>query len=161
MKDKYRRGTALLLALLLSLGLLLSGCAGGGQTPEGAGQSTDTEETEGQAPEGAEPGTGAEEAEGQESRPLRTFTDDCGREVEVPEEIRTVIASGTLSQIILFALAPEKLMAINGGWTDDAAEYVDEVYLDLPEVGSFFGNHDLNYEEIAKLGPDIIIDVGE
>lgn len=89
------------------------------------------------------------------------FTDDCGREVEVPANITTVIGSGNLAEIFLFAIDPDAMMAVAGNWSDDAEGYIDEKYLELPEVGSFFGNHDLNYEEIAKLHPQIIIDVGE
>lgn len=89
------------------------------------------------------------------------FTDDCGRDVEVPEQISAVIGSGNLAEIFLFAIDPDAMMAVAGNWSEDAAQYVDEKYLNLQEVGSFFGNHDLNYEEIAKIRPQIIIDVGE
>ena len=132
------------MALLMAFAMAFTGCGSDNQSAD-AQQSSDVQNT----------------AETDESASLRTFTDDCGREVQVPEQVTSVIASGSLAQIAVFAIAPETLIAINGAWSDDAAKYVDEKYLELPEVGSFFGNHDLNYEEIAKLSPQIVLDVGE
>ncbi|SCJ12194.1 ferrichrome/ferrioxamine B periplasmic transporter [uncultured Roseburia sp.] len=96
-----------------------------------------------------------------ETAKTRIFTDSLGREVEVPEEITSVVSSGNLAQIMLFAAAPDSLMGISGSWSDDAEEYIDRKYLELPDVGALFVGHDLNYEEITKLNPQIIIDVGE
>ena len=96
-----------------------------------------------------------------ESTETRIFTDSCGREVEIPAEITSVVPSGNLAQIFLFAIAPDLLIGISGAWSDDAVEYIDEKYVNLPEIGQFFGKSDLNYEEIASMDPDIIIDVGE
>ena len=89
------------------------------------------------------------------------FTDDCGRKVEVPKDLDQVIASGSLAQIFIYALAPDSLMASASKRSEDEEEYIPKKYLKLPEVGSFFGKGDLNYEEIAKMSPQLIIDVGE
>ena len=89
------------------------------------------------------------------------FTDDTGREVELPAKIDSVIATGDMAQIYVYAIAPETLKAVSGAWSKDAEKYIDKKYMELPQVGSFFGNHDLNYEEIASLGAQVIIDVGE
>ena len=92
---------------------------------------------------------------------ITVFTDDCGRKVKVPARITSTVASGSLAQIYLYALAPDTLEAVNGAWTADAKQYVDEKYQNLKQIGSFFGQHDLNYEEIASINPQIVIDVGE
>ena len=139
------RMTAIFCVLMMTI-LLFAGC-GGSDGGEEQGQTQNTSRA-------------AEEAS-QENTATTSFTDDCGRQVEGPEQITSVVASGSLAQIILYAAAPDTLMAINGAWTEDAAAYTDEKYLNLPQIGSFFGNHDLNYEEIAKLSPQIVIDVGE
>lgn len=89
------------------------------------------------------------------------FTDSCGRKVEVPKHITSVVASGSLAQIALYAIDPDALIGLSGGWSDDAQQYIKKKYLDLPTVGQFFGQHDLNYEEITDLNPQIVIDVGE
>lgn len=136
-KKTIRRIASICTAWMLVFSMILTGCGG-------SGQSEDNHETAADS-----------------SGPMTTFTDDCGREVEVPEKITSVIASGSMAQIIVFAIAPDTLIATNGAWSEDAAQYVDEKYLELPQVGSFFGNHDLNYEEIARLSPQIVLDVGE
>lgn len=102
-----------------------------------------------------------EEAVSEEPVEMRTFTDSLGREVEVPATITKVVPSGSLAQIFLYAVAPDSLIGISGAWSNDAQDYVDEKYLNLPDVGQFFGQHDLSYEEILNLNPQIIIDVGE
>ncbi|SDB19771.1 ABC transporter substrate-binding protein [Eubacterium oxidoreducens] len=92
---------------------------------------------------------------------MKTFTDSLGREVEVPENLTSVVASGSTAFIYLYAIAPESIMAVNTELTDAANEYLQEELDELPVIGSFFGNHDLNYEEIASLGPQLVIDIGE
>lgn len=89
------------------------------------------------------------------------FKDDSGRKVKVPEKPEKVVASGHLAQLFLYAIAPDTIIASAGDRTDAEKKYLPDKYLDLPVVGSFFGQNDLNYEEIAKLSPQLIIDVGE
>ncbi len=92
----------------------------------------------------------------------REFTDSAGREVMVPEEIDRVAVTGPLAQITVFAIAPDEMVALASDWSDSAKEYIDEKYLDLPQLGQLYGgNGDLNEEEILKVNPDVIIDVGE
>ena len=125
--------------------------------PEGS-ESADREGDEG-ASEGADRSGSAGDA--QSGNEVRSFTDDCGRAVTIPEHPTKVVSSGPLAQIIIYAIAPDTLMAMPGKWSELARLYVPEQYQDLPEIGSFFGSHDLNYEEIARLGPELVIDVGE
>ena len=134
--DTKIRILAVFLALILAFSMVMTGCNNEGDDSGSDGKDKKSEKTV-------------------------TFTDDCGRDVKVPEKIDTVIASGPLAQIFILALAPDTLIATNSKWSAETKKYIDEKYTKLPEVGSFFGNHDLNYEEIAKLNPDIVIDVGE
>ncbi len=90
------------------------------------------------------------------------YTDSAGREVEIPAEIDKVVPSGTMAQIVLFSLAPDKLVGLAEKWNPAAGQYLDDKYLSLPVLGQFYGgkgNH--NLEEIARVGPQLIIDVGE
>jgi len=91
----------------------------------------------------------------------RTFTDSAGRKVEIPAQIDRIAPSGSLAQIVLFALAPDKLVGLSGKWSDDAATYLDQKYLDLPVFGQFYGAEDLNMEALAAADPQLIIDIGE
>lgn len=91
----------------------------------------------------------------------RVFVDDCGREVTVPEEIKAVVPSGPLSQIILFAIAPDMFVGLADEWSDTAKGIIPDDYLDLPVLGQLYGSASLNVEELAAVGPQIIVDIGE
>lgn len=89
------------------------------------------------------------------------FVDSAGREVELPQKIERVAPSGALSQIVLFSLAPDKLVGLTGKWTNDAELYIDKKYLELPVLGQFYATGDLNLEVLAAAKPQVIIDIGE
>lgn len=90
------------------------------------------------------------------------FTDSCGREVELPVEIDTIVPSGSLAQIVLYTLCPDKLKSLSTALTRVQKQYIDEKYCDLPVTGQFYGGGTtVNYEEIIASAPDIIIDIGE
>lgn len=96
------------------------------------------------------------------SGPMVSFTDDAGRTVSVPENITRVAVTGPLAQIVVFSLAPDKLVATASEWSNDAQQYLDETYYDLPVLGQLYGgSSNMNIEELAKVDPQIVIDVGE
>ena len=89
------------------------------------------------------------------------FTDSAGREVAIPAKITRVTASGGLAQMFLVAVAPDLLCTVDATYSPQAAEFMPAGLANLPAVGQFYGMENINYEEIAAIGPDIIIDVGE
>jgi len=91
----------------------------------------------------------------------REFTDDCGRTVTLPGKIERVSASGPLSEMIVYSIAPDLLVTTAEKHNDDGAEYLSEDYLNLPYLGSLYGSADLNVEELALADPQIVIDIGE
>lgn len=94
--------------------------------------------------------------------PMVEFIDDAGRTVFVPENITRVAVTGPLAQIVVFSLAPDKLVATASEWSNDAQQYLDETYYDLPVLGQLYGgSSNMNIEELAKVDPQIVIDVGE
>ena len=96
-----------------------------------------------------------------EQATTRTFTDSCGREVEIPTNIEKIAPSGALAQQVLLTIAPEKLCGLSTK-LGAAADYVSDVNPDLPVFGAIYGGKgDLNKEAIADAAPDLIIDVGE
>ena len=104
-------------------------------------------------------GTKANESEVPETR---TFTDSVGRSVELPAEITKIAVSGPLAQIVLFALAPDKLVGIASEWDETAEKYLDTEYYNLPLLGQLYGGKDeLNLETLLASGAQVIIDVGE
>ena len=92
----------------------------------------------------------------------KIFTDSLGREVEVPARITKVAVSGPFAQIVLFAICPDLLVGTANGWDESAAEYIDEKYYNLPELGHLYGGKgDLNPESLLVSGAEVVIDVGE
>lgn len=91
----------------------------------------------------------------------RIFTDDCGREVELPTEITAYVPSGPLAQIILYAIAPEEMVGLAASWYDSAQGIISEEALNLPYFGQLYGSANLNVEELALAGPQVLIDIGE
>ena len=102
---------------------------------------------------------GTAEKEKKETRP---FTDSCGRTVAVPAEIKTVVPSGSLAQMILYTVCPEKLASLAVALTRVQKQYLDESIRSLPVTGQFYGGAaSVSFEEIIGIAPDIIIDMGE
>ena len=88
-------------------------------------------------------------------------TDDAGRSFEIPDRIGRVFAAGPPATIILYTLAPDKLL----GWTransPEAAEYLDPKAAALPELGRLTGRGDTaNIETLLRARPDLILDYG-
>jgi iron complex transport system substrate-binding protein len=88
-------------------------------------------------------------------------TDATGRKVAVPDRVERVMAAGPPATVVLYVLAPEKMI----GWT--APPLPDEKPLllpgvrDLPELGRLTGRGDTaNVEVVIKAKPDIILDFG-
>jgi iron complex transport system substrate-binding protein len=91
----------------------------------------------------------------------RTATDAAGRRVEIPARISRVLAAGPPASILLYTLAPEKMI----GWvrTPSPTEkgYLQERVRELPEYGRLTGRGGTaNLENVLKFQPDLIIDSG-
>ena len=89
------------------------------------------------------------------------FTDDVGREVEVPTEITRIVPSAPLSQIVLMAIAPDLFVGLASDFYDSARGIVPDALFDLPCFGSLYAGAELNVEELALTAPDLILDIGE
>lgn len=116
------------------------------------------------SPSGAELDRPTETAILQESTTTGTrfFTDSTGRTVEIPEKLEKIAITGPTAQIVLFALAPEKLVGIANSWDETAKDFFPPAYYDLPVLGQLYGGKsEMNLEELLKADPDIVIDVGE
>jgi len=89
------------------------------------------------------------------------FTDDCGREVEIPADISRIVPTGPLSQMVLFSLAPDMLVGLASKMGSATEGIIPEVYRSLPYFGQLYGSSDLNIESLALAAPQVIIDIGE
>ena len=88
------------------------------------------------------------------------FTDDCGREVEISAEVSRIVATGPLSQIVLYTIAPDMLVGLASKWSSSAEGIVPEEYQKLPYFGQIYNTANLNVEELALADPQVIIDIG-
>ena len=151
------RIAALMLAALFALSLI--GCNSNAQIqPEQTqAQSEQTPAQPEQTP--SEPEQTPSPAEQPD---MREFTDSVGRTVELPYEITKVAVSGPLTQIVLFALCPDKLVGVSDAWSKDAEKYIAAEYYNLPELGQLYGGKgELNLETLLDSGAQVVIDVGE
>ena len=97
-----------------------------------------------------------------EKKPTVPFTDSCGRTVDIPMEIETVVPSGSYAQIMLYTVCPEKVVSLSSALSRVQKQYLDKNWQELPVTGQFYGGGSVvSYEEILKICPDIIIDIGE
>src|SRR5262249_9073169 len=91
----------------------------------------------------------------------RVVTDSAGRSVTVPDHIERVQAAGPPATVLLYVLAPEKLI----GWVRKPSaaelEFLNPIVRDLPDIGLLTGRGDTaNLEVVIKAKPDLIIDFG-
>ncbi len=89
------------------------------------------------------------------------FTDSCGREVEIPAHIDRIVPMGPPAQMMLLAVAPEKVTGLTKSLSENEAAYLGDECANLPEFGSFYGAGDLNKEALLAADPQVIIDMGE
>ena len=90
------------------------------------------------------------------------FTDDAGREVELPAQIERLVPSGPLAQMVLYALAPDLFVGMASDWNaDDNLGIIDPDFLALPYFGQLYGSADLNVEQLALADPQVVVDIGE
>lgn len=100
--------------------------------------------------------------DGTQTETTRVFTDSCGREVTVPADIQKIAVSGPLAQMVVFAIAPDKMVGVANAWDESAKAYFDAKYLELPLLGQLYGGKgELNLETLLAVEPDVVIDVGE
>jgi len=139
---KMKRTLALLLAVSLMFSLAACDTTNEEET---ASTDTDTETT----------------TSGTAENETYIFTDSAGREVEIPANIERIAPSGAVAQIVLFSIAPDKMVGLANDWSETAKEFISNEYLDMPTFGQIYGTEDLSLEAIAAADPQVIIDIGE
>ncbi|MBR1583379.1 MAG: ABC transporter substrate-binding protein [Spirochaetales bacterium] len=92
----------------------------------------------------------------------QTFVDDLGREVVLPADITRIAPSGSNAQVIVFQIAPEKLVGLASKLSGDELSIYPSYTHDLPAFGTLYGKKaNLNRETLILADPQLIIDVGD
>ena len=117
-------------------------------------------------------GTPAEDADGTqtagepESGAMRTVVDCYGREVEIPEEVKTVVCTGSGAlRMVCYLQCTDKLVGVEDADKNyetstlrDYAHVYYETLRDLPAIGKGGGTANTAYvEELIALQPDVIL----
>ncbi len=91
----------------------------------------------------------------------RAFTDSTGRTIEVPARVERVYAAGPPASILIFAIAPDKLIGWTSAWREAERPFIARKYADLPMLGRLTGRgNTANVEVVLQAKPDVIIDYG-
>jgi iron complex transport system substrate-binding protein len=91
----------------------------------------------------------------------RIVTDDAGRRAEVPARVSRVYAAGPPASILVFALAPEKVLGWTSPFRPEERPFVPAKYADLPTLGRLTGRgNTANVEVVLAAKPDLIVDYG-
>lgn len=96
-----------------------------------------------------------------DDREMIEITDDAGRTVKIPKEIKSVLGTGAPSQVILYSIVPDRLIGWNSKPSEEELKFLSEGASELEELGSLFTKgKKMGSEEVIKLNPDIIVDLG-
>ena len=91
----------------------------------------------------------------------REFVDATGRKVEVPERVQRVMAAGPTAAVVLYVLAPDKMVGWPNAPRPNEREFILPAARDLPELGRLTGRGDTaNIEVVLKAKPDLVFDFG-
>lgn len=92
----------------------------------------------------------------------RTFTDDLGRSVTIPNKITKIAVTGPLSQIYVLPIGSDLMVGYASAFSKNAEKYIQSEFLALPELGQLYGGKGtMNLESLLAAAPDVVIDVGE
>lgn len=100
----------------------------------------------------------ADEITEEELSPYIVIADMSGRMVTIPTTINSVYGTNSNSTILLYTLAPQKMISWNLELSQPAKKYIKQEYVDLPVLGNMYGSgKKANAEEIISFKPDIVL----
>lgn len=150
-----------LFALFLC-GLMVASLAGCGSNDSSSSESSSASESVASEESSTDTSESSSSEESSTESSAFTFTDSLGREFTFEEPIETVAASGLLSQLVIYSLAPDTLVGWSNEWSEGAEKYIPEKYSSLPLIGQLYGsNTEMNPEQLMIADPDVVIDIGD
>ncbi|MBU5484722.1 ABC transporter substrate-binding protein [Clostridium sp. MSJ-11] len=96
-----------------------------------------------------------------ENQPM-IIKDMAGREIKIDKEIKKIFGTSPAGSIMLYSLAPDKLIGWNVKLTEEEKAFIPDKYKNLPVLGGWMGkNATGNAEAILKEEPDLIVHASE
>lgn len=96
-----------------------------------------------------------------ETASARIVVDSAGRRIEIPDRIERIVAAGPPASVLVYVLAPEKLVGWNRKPSPAEAAFLAPAAARLPEIGRITGRGGTaNLEVILAAKPDLIVDFG-
>ena len=87
--------------------------------------------------------------------------DAAGREIRPPAKVERVYAAGPPASLLVFAIAPDKLVGWTRAMRPNEAPFFPDRYAQLPELGRLTGRgNTANVEVVLNAKTDLIVDVG-
>lgn len=91
-----------------------------------------------------------------------SIIDQAGRQITVPNPIKTVYCTSPIGTNLMYSLAPDMLIGWNITPTALEKKYIPEQHRGVIGLGGWYGKNTTgNVEEIVKRSPDVIFDMGE
>src|SRR5215470_8088687 len=89
------------------------------------------------------------------------FVDSAERYVVIPDRVGRIMAADQSAAVLVFVLAPEKLVGWSRPLTRQQQTYLPAKYARLPVVGQLGGpTPTIAADAVARSHPDLIIDTG-
>jgi iron complex transport system substrate-binding protein len=88
-----------------------------------------------------------------------TIVDQAGRTVAIPRTIRKIFDTSPMGAVLLYTLAPEKLLAWNNDLSPEVRALLVPPARDLPSLSGWYGSYTANAEEVIKAHPDFLLSV--
>jgi iron complex transport system substrate-binding protein len=90
----------------------------------------------------------------------RSVVDATGRTVQVPDRIERVMPAGQPAAVLLYTLAPEKMIGWPHSPSPAAKSILGASFADLPALAPLVRDGKVEVEQIKAARPDVILDYG-
>jgi iron complex transport system substrate-binding protein len=90
----------------------------------------------------------------------RSVVDATGRTVEIPDRIERVMPAGPPAAVLLYTLAPEKMIGWPHSPSPAAKSLLGPSFAGLPEIAPLVRDGKVQAEQIQAARPDVILDYG-
>jgi iron complex transport system substrate-binding protein len=98
----------------------------------------------------------------EQKKTTQEIVDMAGRKVTIPSQIKKVYSTSPIGTTFMYTLAPEKIAGVNYKLSEGEKKFTNASYNKLPVLGGNFGQgQTINKEELLKVKPDIILNMGD